>query len=85
MSTAQLVKWDAAVVGDHPPIGRWVNRNNKTLKLTPKQPHKIVRGLASLIGRKWVIGVDAATIPGCLEIINIEPGKAPEIVFQRKQ
>ena len=83
--SATLVKWDAAVVGDNPPIGRWVNSDNKTLKVTSKQPHRLVQWLAGLIGRKWVVGVDAASIPGCLEIINIEPGKEPVVVFQRKQ
>jgi hypothetical protein len=80
-----LVKWDASVVGDTPPIGRWLNESGQTLKVTSHQPRKIVQRLAAVLGRRWEPGVDAASLPGCLEVIHIEPGKAPETVFQRTQ
>jgi hypothetical protein len=79
---SQLIKWDASVVGEHPPLGRWV-KGGRTVKVTTKAPRRIVAKAARWLGFEWVLGVDAATMPGCIEIINIEPDKAPVTVFQR--
>lgn len=77
-----LTKWDAAMVGEKPPIGRWV-MNGKTLKETSEQPPKWQRRLLRLIGREWVVGVDAMKHPACLEVIQIDEGKDPVILYKR--
>jgi hypothetical protein len=74
---ATLTKWDAAVVGETPPLGRWM-KFGQQIKVTTKQPHRYVRRLARVLGYEWVPGVDRNT-PGCLEVIEINPGQAPDV------
>ena len=76
-----LVKWDASVVGETPPLGRWVV-NGRTIKETTKVPHSWIRSLARFVGREWVAGVDAQNHPGCLEVIHINDGET-RVVFRR--
>ena len=82
MNSTTIVKWDAAIVGDHPPIGRWM-RNGEEVKETSAEPHWLIRKLGSLIGFYWVIGVDASKHPGCLEIVHFRDGESPQVTFKR--
>ena len=78
MDRATLTKWDAAVVGESPPIGRWV-RKGREVRVTTRQPHRWLRACGRLLGYEWVLGVDARNTPGCIEIIEIHPGREPEV------
>jgi hypothetical protein len=77
-----LIKWDATVVGEHPPLGRWM-RNGKAVKVTSHQPNKWLQRFAGLVGFYWELGVDAKSMPGCLEVIEFGPDSAPKVTFKR--
>ncbi len=79
-----LVKWDASVVGENPPMGRWM-RSGRLVRVTTDQPSKWMQRFARLLGFYWEFGVDAKSMPGCVEIIEFGPDRAPKVIFQRDQ
>lgn len=81
--TATLVKWDASIVGETPPIGRWLDWNGQEIRTTTAQPGPWAQRLARLLGRRWVPGVDAAKHPGCIEVIELNEGQLPQTIYRR--
>lgn len=82
MNSATLVKWDASVVGEHPPIGRWIHANGK-VRVSKKCPNRFMRGFGLMLGYTWLPGVDAAGMPGCLEVMELNEGKAPVTTWRK--
>ncbi len=65
-----LVKWDASVVGETPPIGEWFDpATGAVIKVTSHAPGKFKRFLVRVLkGHLWRIGLsDPSKLPGFIE------------------